>query len=124
MVKILIVEDDIDLVETYTDLLEAQGHQIISVPRASQAIQNVVRFRPNLIILDLNLPGEPGGLVINFVRGYKPLAGTKIIVATGHPEMMGNTNFIASKVDALLTKPVSNDQLLKLINQCMDEALG
>lgn len=123
MVKILIVEDDLDLVETYTDLLEAQGHSVISVPRASEAIQNVVRCRPALIILDLNLPGEPGGLVINFVRGYKPLAHTKIIVATGHPEMVSSTNFIASKVDAVLTKPVANEQLLKLISQCMGEAL-
>jgi CheY-like chemotaxis protein len=123
MAKILIVEDDLDLVETYTDLLEAQGHMVISVPRASEAIQNVVRCRPTVIILDLNLPGEPGGLVINFVRGYKPLAHTKIIVATGHPEMMQGTNFIASHVDAVLTKPVSNDQLLKLIDDCIGAAL-
>lgn len=122
MAKILIVEDDLDLVETYTDLLEAQGHQVIAVPRASEAIQNVVRCRPSVIILDLNLPGEPGGLVINFVRGYKPLANTKIIVATGHPEMVSNTNFIASKVDAFLTKPVSNHQLLALIDECVNAA--
>ncbi len=123
MAKILIVEDDIDLVETYTDLLEAQGHTIVSVPRASEAIQSVVRCRPSVIILDLNLPGEPGGLVINFVRGYKPLSNTKIIVATGHPEMMHGTNFIVSNVDAVLTKPVLNDQLLKLVNDCIGAAL-
>jgi len=120
MVKILIVEDDLDLVETYTDLLEAQGHHIHAVPRAADAIQNIVRNRPDVIILDLNLPGEPGGLVVNFVRGYKALAHTKIIIATGHPEMVRSTHFIASKVNAVLTKPVSNHQLLELVDECVD----
>jgi CheY-like chemotaxis protein len=124
MAKILIVEDDLDLVETYTDLLEAHGHSITAVPRASEAIKIITQHKPAIIILDLNLPGEPGGLVINFIRGYKPVANTKIIVATGHPEMMSGANFIVSKVDAVLTKPVSNRQLLALIDECTDPQIA
>ena len=88
MAKILIVEDDLDLVETYTDLLEAKQFKVMSVPRASDAIQLITRNKPDVIILDLNLPGESGTVVVNFVRGYRPIADTKIIVATGHPEII------------------------------------
>jgi two-component system phosphoglycerate transport system response regulator PgtA len=116
MVNILIVEDDLDLVETYTDLLEAKQFKVMSVLRAADAIQLVTRNRPDIIILDLNLPGESGTVVIRFVRGYPPIASTKIIVATGHPEIIQKTGYICSQIDAILTKPVSNETLLKIIN--------
>ncbi len=113
--KILIVEDDVDLVETYTDLLEAQGYVVISVLRAADAIQVTTRQKPHLIILDLNLPGDSGGLVLNFVRRYPPIAKTKIIVATGQPDMINSNLYVADKADAILTKPITNQTLLDTI---------
>lgn len=116
MAKILIVEDDADLVETYTDLLEAKQIEVMSVPRAADAIRLITRNKPDIIILDLNLPGESGVVVVDFVRGYAPIADTKIIVATGYPERIQKTSYIFSKIDAILTKPISNDILLKMID--------
>lgn len=116
MATILIVEDDLDLVETYTDLLEAKRFKVMSVLRAADAIQLITRNKPDIIILDLNLPGESGVVVISFVRRYPPIASTRIIVATGHPEMIQRTSHICSKVDAILTKPVSNETLLKAMD--------
>lgn len=116
MAKILIVEDDLDLVETYTDLLEAKQHKIMSVSRSVDAIRLIINNKPEIIILDLNLPGESGVIVINFVRRYRPIANTKIIVATGHPEIIQGTGHVSSQVDAILTKPISNEILLKMIN--------
>lgn len=115
MTNILIVEDDLDLVETYTDLLEAKQFKVMSVLRAADAIQLITRKKPDIIILDLNLPGESGVVVINFVRGYKPIAHTRIIVATGHPEIIQGANYVSSKIDAILTKPISNETLLRMI---------
>jgi DNA-binding response OmpR family regulator len=53
MEKILIVEDDADLVETYTDLLETHHHLVTSAPKALDAIKIVTRFKPNIVLLDL-----------------------------------------------------------------------
>ena len=117
MTKILIVEDDLDLVETYTDLLEAKQFNVMSVPRASDAIMLITRNKPDVIILDLNLPGESGTVVVNFVRGYHPIADTRIIVATGHPEIIQGTGYLCSKIDAILTKPISNETLLKTLGE-------
>jgi CheY-like chemotaxis protein len=116
MAKILIVEDDQDVVETYTDLLETKGHTIQSVMRASEAILVVSRYRPDVIILDLNLPGDSGTSVVSFVRGYPTVANTKIIVASGHPEMLKRSGYVAYGVDAILPKPVSNQTLLETID--------
>jgi DNA-binding response OmpR family regulator len=122
--RILIVEDDADLVETYTDLLEAHGYAVLSVLRAADAIQMITRQKPALVILDLNLPGEPGSIVLNFVRGYAPVADTRIIVATGHPEALQKSRFISASADAILTKPVSNQQLLATIRSLLNTAVS
>ena len=116
MEKILIVEDDADLVETYTDLLEMHHHSVTSAPKALDAIKLVTRFKPNIVLLDLNLAGHSGIVVIDLIRGYIPLKNTKIIVITGHPELLQN-NKQAARVDLILSKPVSNEQLLKTIQQ-------
>jgi two-component system, chemotaxis family, response regulator PixG len=115
MQKILIVEDDTDLVETYTDLLEAYKYTVTSTAKAQDAISILARFKPQVILLDLNLAGYSGTVVINMVRSYQPLKHTRIIVITGHPEMLNKID--SERVDMVLSKPISNDNLLKAINQ-------
>jgi CheY-like chemotaxis protein len=116
MGKILIVEDDADLVETYTDLLKLHGHSVISVDKAVDAIQLVTRSKPNLVFLDLNLAGHSGVIVINMIRSYQPLKDTKIVVITGHPEMIKDRRD-SSRVDLILSKPISNEQLIETVRQ-------
>lgn len=113
MAKILIVEDDADLVETYTDLLEAKGHVPISASSAADAIELAISTEPSIIILDLSLPGVSGTHVLDLIRGYKPLENTRILVVTGHSEM--TTSELVEKADIVLNKPVSNEQLLAMI---------
>ena len=114
MGKILIVDDDADLVETYTDLLELHDHLVMSTPKAIEAIKIVTRFKPNIVLLDLNLAGHSGMVVISIIRHYEPLKNTKIVVITGHPELLHNSSR-ATGVDLVLSKPVSNEQLLATI---------
>jgi DNA-binding response OmpR family regulator len=113
--RILIVEDDVDLVETYTDLLEAQNHSVTAVLKASEAIRTLTNSKVDVVILDLNLPGDSGVIVINFIRSYKPISDMKIIVASGHSDMLNQIKYVSSRVDAILSKPISNQELLALI---------
>jgi CheY-like chemotaxis protein len=115
MYDVLIVEDDADLVETYTDLLETSHYSVISTAKANDAISLVMRAHPKLILLDLNLAGYSGTVVINVIRGYPRLKDTKIVVVTGHPELL--KNYDSSRVDLVLKKPVSNEQLLDTVKQ-------
>jgi two-component system, chemotaxis family, response regulator PixG len=115
MARILIVEDDTDLVETYTDLLEAHNHSVVSTRYARDAITLVTRVKPQIVILDLNLAGVSGVIVINMIRSYLPLRDTKIIIATGFPEMIQRQSE-ASRVNLILSKPIPNEQLLEAVN--------
>lgn len=120
MSKILIVEDDVDLVETYTDLLEAHHYSVTSVAKANDAIMLVTKIKPNIVLLDLNLAGYSGIVVVNMIRSYLPLRNTKIVVITGHPEMLRDSSD-SSRVDLILSKPISNDQLLETVKQFVGE---
>ena len=115
MSNILIVEDDLDLVESYVDLLTAAGHSVTFVLRAAEAFRAISRNPPDLILLDLNLPGDSGLVVINFVRSWHMLRKCKIIVATGHIEMLKNSSMISNRVDQILEKPISNIELVEII---------
>ncbi len=120
MDRILIVEDDADLVEAYTDLLEAKGYATISASSAADAIQLAVSTEPLIVILDLGLSGSSGTRVLDFIRGYKPLENTRILVVTGHSETT-DPRFLAigpvEQADFVLTKPVPNEHLLAVIER-------
>lgn len=123
MQRVLIVEDDPDLVETYTDLLEVHNYAVTSTPRANDAITLVTRVKPSVVLLDLNLAGHSGVVVINMIRSYQPLKNTKIVVITGHPEMLQN-KIDASRVDMILSKPITNEKLLEIVRHFAPEKLA
>lgn len=122
MPTILIIEDDTDLVDTYTDLLETKGYVTKTASNAADAIQLTTRIKPPIVILDLGLPGGSGTDILDFIRSYKPTENTKVMVVTGHSEM---TNLgVVDKADLVLSKPVSNEQLLAMIERLLRLADG
>jgi CheY-like chemotaxis protein len=121
MCSVFIVEDDADLVETYTDLLQAHQYSVTSTAKAVDAITLIMQSKPKIILLDLNLAGYSGTLVINVVRRHPGLKDTKIVVITGHPELL--RRYDAMRVDFILRKPISNTELLEVIEKCVTPPL-
>lgn len=76
MAKILVVEDDKDLNNAYTIILESEGHKVVSVHNGREALKAVEDFSPDLILLDLLMP-IMGGL--EFLQHYD--------LASKHPEV-------------------------------------
>jgi two-component system, NtrC family, phosphoglycerate transport system response regulator PgtA len=116
MAEILVVEDDADLVETYKDLLEAQAHSVISSSGLSQARNHLLKICPEILILDLNLPGCSGSDIAHFVRHVRSLNSTKIIIISGHPEMALNVDWM-DDIDLIFSKPVDNQHLIMMIER-------
>lgn len=114
MVKILIVEDEIDICETYTDILEAAGHSVQTVDRASAAYMCLPKLRPDIVLVDMQLPGESGMFVVAFIRRYPRLSETKIAIVSGHPEMAVRA-VQEYGADAFLNKPISPEQLRAMV---------
>jgi len=115
LVAILIVEDDLDLAETYADLLQAHQHSVVMATTVSAALKLIEAAKPAIIILDLNLPDNSGFAIIKHVHKNAPNE-IRLIIISGHSEMARQAD-LATSSDLVLNKPVSNDQLLTLINR-------
>ena len=115
MVAILIIEDDIDLAETYVDLLETHGHTLWTATTVQTAVELIQQIKPEIVILDLNLPDNSGLVVIRYIHAHR-LSDIRLIIVSGHSEMAHHAE-LADTSDLVLTKPVSNDQLLTLIER-------
>lgn len=69
MSKVLVVEDDLALNTAYQTILEASGHDVKTAFNGKEALRELKKFKPKLILLDLLMPVMGG---IDFLRAYKP----------------------------------------------------
>jgi CheY-like chemotaxis protein len=112
MATILIVEDDSDICETYVDILTSEQHRVEAVSNSIQAIDYLVRKRmkPDLVILDMNLAGESGITILGLIRRIPRLANTKVIIASGYPDLARRA-IDQWGADLFLQKPVKIETL-------------
>ena len=86
MKKILIIEDELNIFELIKFNLEAQGFEVAGVHEGTGAVEKIVDIRPDLIILDLMLPGKDGLTICREVRADKNLSYIPVIMLTAKSE--------------------------------------
>jgi DNA-binding response OmpR family regulator len=115
--KILIVDDERDLVDAYVRLLERSGHRCVAAFDAKEAIQIIDAESPDLVITDLSLPDSSGIEIIRHVRAKSP--STPIIVMSGHNTPELNEAAHAAGANISLLKPVSIAMLRRVIVEAL-----
>lgn len=109
---ILVIEDDGDLCEAICFVLEEVGYAAVSLSSGEAALEYLRRADPpDLIILDLIMPGVDGWRVREELRRLPPLVGVPIVVATGS-EAIGR---YPTDVATILVKPFSSRELLDTV---------
>ena len=108
---ILVVEDDVANRELMVDVLEAHGYRVCQAGDAPAAIALARTERPNLILMDLGLPGLDGVEATRRLKADPVLRSISIIVVTAHAHT-GEPLARAAGCDAYLTKPIKTPQLL------------
>ncbi len=119
MARILIVEDDADLSETYRDFLENCGYSVVLATRIAEATEHLLGSKPELVTLDLNLPGGSSSAIAEFIRVARKEAHAKIIIISGHSERMMSIEW-QQDVELVLAKPVNNQHLKIMIDRLLD----
>ena len=112
---ILIVDDEIHLVKILRFTLEHEGYNVISAFDGMEAIEKIESERPDLVILDLMLPGIDGYKVCNRIKKNEELKDIPIIILSARD--FENEN-IEEKIlaDMLMQKPFNTEKLLKAID--------
>jgi DNA-binding response OmpR family regulator len=107
--NIILVEDNDDLREATVDALQAIGHNVRGVDCAEALDDQLGAFRAELLVLDLNLPGEDGISVARRIRATAPDIG--IIMLTARSQLSEKLQGYNSGADIYLTKPTSVQEL-------------
>jgi CheY-like chemotaxis protein len=111
--SVLIVEDDQDVAELYGRVLESSAYTTEIVRTGEAALARLAVTAPDVVVLDLSLPPHvSGGDVLNQVRSDRRLAGTRVIVVTGHPDL---ADAMGDQADLVLLKPVDVNQLTDFV---------
>ncbi|MFH1851398.1 MAG: response regulator [Candidatus Neomarinimicrobiota bacterium] len=105
MARILIVDDNISVVDMLDDLLKIQGHETFSAGNGTAAIEVATKIIPDLILLDVEMPGMDGISVCRELRAQKSTQLIPIVIVTGKTDTTTLMNAIRAGCDDFLTKP-------------------
>jgi CheY-like chemotaxis protein len=116
---VLLVEDDPDLLRFARTTLRLGGYRVRTATRGDEALRLVARTRPDLVVLDLRLPGVDGVQVLQALRADPALAATPVVVLTASAGPEDRERALAAGVAAYLLKPVSADDLLAAVERVL-----
>lgn len=104
MAKILIIEDEVELVKVLRSYLEQSGYQVIEAQRGDKGLTLWQQHQPDLVILDLNLPGMDG---LDVARHIRQKGDTPILMLTARVEEIDQIVGLEVGADDYVTKPFS-----------------
>lgn len=110
--KILIADDDPQILRALRITLTAKGYDIITAANGSQAIAAAIDHHPDIFVLDLGMPGLDGIQVIEGIRGW---SGAPILVVSGRTGAADKVEALDAGADDYVTKPFSIEELLARI---------
>ncbi len=123
-VRILLVEDNADAAETMTIWLELLGHRVISAADGLTGLAIARSDVPDIILVDIGLPGIDGYEVARRVRCEAGLKDVVLVALTGYGREEDKLNAIAAGFDYHLVKPVDPDRLSGLVANLATEGIS
>lgn len=113
--KILVVDDNVDAADTLSILLQMSGHALTVAHDGAAALKALTMDVPDVILLDIGLPGMNGYEVAQRVREIPALARTRLIAMTGYGQESDKQAAAEAGFDAHLVKPVDYAVLAEMI---------
>ena len=102
---VLLVDDEDQLRRVMRDLLQRQGYTVVEARDGAQALEEVDRHAPDIVILDLNLPGVDGYSVLSQLRSRQATRQLPVIVLTAKGDEDNEVRVLELGADDFLTKP-------------------
>jgi CheY-like chemotaxis protein len=113
--RVLVVDDNIDAAATLEVLLKSLGHEACAAYDGHQALRMAVEFRPDVVLLDIGMPGLDGYEVARRLRALKPAHPMRIVAITGWGQEADRSRSREAGFDVHLVKPVDPTLLTKVI---------
>ncbi len=117
--RVLIADDEPNIVISLEFMMKREGYEV-SVARDGQAaLDAIVRDRPDLVLLDVMMPGKSGFEICQAVRADASLAGVKILMLSAKGRDTDLAKGTALGADAYMTKPFSTKELAARVRELL-----
>ena len=120
--RILYIEDNESNMYLVTFLLEARGHAVLQAWDGRQGVEVALRERPDLILLDIQLPVMDGYEIARAIRAEASLAAVPIVALTSYAMSGDREKALAAGCDGYLEKPINPETFIASVEQFLPPA--
>jgi signal transduction histidine kinase/ActR/RegA family two-component response regulator len=116
-IKVLVVDDNADLVEMLSMVVEAAGHDVRKAFDGRSGISAALEYQPDLILLDVGMPDMNGTEVAKELRRHQEVAGARIVALTGWGQAEDRQRTADAGFDDHLTKPADPERIQQILEE-------
>jgi CheY-like chemotaxis protein len=120
--SVLVVDDEPDIVLMVRTILELEGDSVIEAGTGEQALEVLEREEPDVVLLDIRLPGVDGWAVLERLRESGRLDGLPVLMVSAHSTPSTYQRAEEEGSSGYLTKPFTSDELLSKLEQVVPSA--
>ncbi|MEG3440067.1 response regulator [Pannus brasiliensis CCIBt3594] len=120
--RVMVVDDDLFILTRVTDLLEPRGFQVTPLSDPGRFWESLTRVRPDLLLLDVEMPGFNGIELCRVVRQDEKYGDLPVLAITSHTEQEAIESVFAAGADDLIPKPIVGPELLTRVLGRLDRA--
>jgi len=118
--SILLVEDDQDFSRLVAMALRANNYKVVLAQDAVTAVTKAQKEEPDLILLDIGIPGGDGFLVMNRLQLTPSLSKVPVVVISARDPAVNKDRALMTGARAYFQKPADNDELLTKISEILE----
>ncbi len=115
--RILLVEDEANILEAIGFILSREGWEVQGHGKGESALDEVMRVAPDIVVLDVMLPGRSGLDILSDMRSKSETKDIPVLMLTAKGQAKDRERAMALGANAFLTKPFSNSELISTLNE-------
>lgn len=116
--RVVVVDDNHDTADSMAELLKMHGHHVLCLYDGERAVQRSLDFQPDVVLLDIGLPGADGYEVARRFRANPVLHHVPLVALTGHGQDADKQKARESGFDFHFTKPLDPKALIDFVDAC------
>lgn len=121
MKEILVVDDEKEMQEFLSEVLMAEGFQVMLAADGQEALEIVRKRKPDLVLLDIKMPKLDGWATLQLIKSNHETKSIPVIMLTGMNEVIDRMTSFYLKADGYVNKPFTNEKLIKIINETLSD---
>jgi len=117
--KILIIDDIPDTVDIVQKLFESEGHEVFTAFTGEEGIRKANQIKPDVILLDINLPGIDGNMALRKIKRENP--DQSVVMLTAYATVDNAIRALKEGASDFVKKPFEMDHLVHIVNRCFEK---